>query len=89
MSSKRKQADNPKGKFPELPRTVTRCEQYLDRMALVLERAGDNAAAFLPIVRRLEKELAEAIAEEEILERMRLRRQSLRTNTSLSSTQSE
>lgn len=75
MSFKGKKPRKTKHEFPDLPRTVERCERYLDRMALVLERAGDNAPAFLPIVRRLEKELAEAKAEEEILERMRQRRE--------------
>ncbi|RDE07806.1 hypothetical protein, partial [Pelagibacterium lacus] len=65
MSSKRSRTGKSKSEFPELPRTVERCERYLDRMALVLERAGDNASAFLPIVRRLERELAEAKAEQE------------------------
>jgi hypothetical protein len=54
-----------------IPRTTEACERYLDRMALVLERAGANRAAFLPINRRLERELAEARAEEEILNRMK------------------
>ena len=48
-----------------IPRTVERCELYLDRLALVVQRAGKNGAAFLPLVRRLERELAEAKAEEE------------------------
>ena len=81
MSSNRKRIGKQKGEFPELPRTVERCERYLDRMALVLERAGDNAAAFLPIVRRLERELAEAKAEQEILERMRKRRATAKANS--------
>ena len=55
-------------------RTVERCEAYLDRLALVVERAGSNAAAFLPIIRRLERELAEARAEQDLLERLRQRR---------------
>jgi hypothetical protein len=50
-----------------IPRTVERCEAYLDRLALVVERAGGNAHAFLPILRRLERELAEARQEEEML----------------------
>lgn len=56
-----------------IPRTVATCERYLDRLALVLERAGDNRAAFLPLVRRLERELAEAHAEEQMMEKMRAR----------------
>tara|TARA_R100000365_G_scaffold3569_1_gene12276 strand:- start:2014 stop:2286 length:273 start_codon:yes stop_codon:yes gene_type:complete len=90
MSSKRKATGSEaNGKFPELPRTVERCERYLDRMALVLERAGDNASAFLPIVRRLERELAEAKAEQEILERMRKRRDKAKANSPSSSSPDE
>ena len=57
-----------------LPRTVDRCERYLDRLALVVERAGPNASAFLPIVRRLERELAEAKNEEGLLQKLMARR---------------
>lgn len=57
-----------------IPRTVERCEAYLDRLALIVERAGSNAAAFIPIIRRLERELAEARAEEDVLHRLRKRR---------------
>lgn len=56
-----------------IPRNVEHCEKYLDRLALVVERAGPNAAAFLPIVRRLEKELAEARKDEATLIRLKAR----------------
>ncbi len=62
-----------------IPRTVERCECYLDCIALLVERAGDNGAAFLPIVRRLERELAEAQSEADVLQRLRERR--LRAST--------
>lgn len=57
-----------------LPRTVDRCELYLDRLALVVERAGPNGSAFLPIARRLERELAEAKGEERLLQDLMARR---------------
>lgn len=69
MSSNRTSA-----KGAPIPRTVERCEAYLDRLALVVERAGNNAAAFLPIVRRLERELAEARSEQDVLHRLLERR---------------
>ena len=56
-----------------IPRDVAQCEKYLDRLALVIERAGTNAAAFLPIVRRLEQELAEAKNDEATLDRLKTR----------------
>lgn len=56
-----------------IPRTADRCELYLNRLALVVERAGKNASAFVPIARRLERELAEARAEAEVLTRLRQR----------------
>lgn len=65
------------GKRPEasspVPRDVEHCERYLDRLALVIARAGPNAPAFLPIARRLEKELAEAKKDEAALERLKAR----------------
>ena len=66
MSSRRKKTD-------PIPRTVELCELYLDRLALVVQRAGKDGAAYLPLVRRLERELAEAIEEEELLERLKRR----------------
>ncbi len=56
-----------------IPRTVATCERYLDRLALVLERAQSNHPAFLPLVRRLERELAEAQADERSLSDLRRR----------------
>src|SRR5262245_61303150 len=56
-----------------VPRTVPTCELYLDRLALVVERAKGNYAAFLPLVTRLQRELAEAKAEQQSLEDMRRR----------------
>ncbi|SDG90544.1 hypothetical protein [Pelagibacterium luteolum] len=56
-----------------IPRTSELCELYLGRLALVVERAGQNASAFIPIARRLERELAEAKAEAEVLTRLRKR----------------
>ncbi|SDH10549.1 hypothetical protein [Pelagibacterium luteolum] len=50
-----------------IPRDVEHCERYLNRLAVVVERAGKNGHAFLPIVRRLEKELAEAKEDEQVL----------------------
>jgi hypothetical protein len=66
MRSSRKTAD-------PVPRTVEVCERYLDRLALVVQRAGTNGGTFVPLVRRLERELAEAKEEEEVLERLRHR----------------
>lgn len=63
----------PAAKARSIPRTPETCNRYLDRLALVIERAGNNGAAFLPLVRRFERELAEALAEEEALNRMRQR----------------
>lgn len=60
-------------KYRAIPRTVETCNRYLDRLALVIERAGKNGAAYLPLVERLERELAEVEAEEEALLRMRAR----------------
>lgn len=60
-------------KYREIPRTVETCNRYLDRLALVIEHAGKNGAVFLPLVHRLERELAEALAEEEALARIRAR----------------
>ena len=60
-------------KYREIPRTIETCNRYLDRLALVIERAGKNGAVFLPLVQRLERELAEALAEEEALARIRAR----------------
>lgn len=57
-----------------LPRTVDRCERYLDRLALVVERAGPDGSAFLPIARRLQRELAEAKGEERLLQDLMARR---------------
>ncbi|QYO77303.1 hypothetical protein NO932_11370 [Pelagibacterium sp. 26DY04] len=64
-----------------IPRDVDHCERYLDRLALVVERAGRNAAAFVPIVRRLERELAEAKADEEVLAKLRARLRAGSANT--------
>lgn len=58
-------------KYREIPRTVETCNRYLDRLALVIERAGRDGAVYLPLVQRLERELAEAHAEEDVLARMR------------------
>lgn len=57
----------------DIPRTVETCERYLDRLALVIQRAGPNGAVYLPLVRRLERELAEAREDEEILQRLQSR----------------
>jgi hypothetical protein len=65
-------SSSPKNNDP-IPRTVEVCERYLDRLALVVQRAGTNGATFVPLVRRLERELAEAKEEEEVLERLRHR----------------
>lgn len=56
-----------------IPRTVAQCERYLDRLALVIERAGANGHALLPIVRRLQRELAEAETEEALLASLKAR----------------
>lgn len=59
--------------YQPIPRTVATCNRYLDRLAPVIGRAGKNGAVYLPLVRRLERELAEAQAEEETLARMHAR----------------
>lgn len=71
MSSNRNASGSTKR--TEILRTVERCERYLNRLALVVDRAGNNAAAFLPIVRRFERELAEAKQEEQTLINLRAR----------------
>jgi hypothetical protein len=58
-------------KYRAIPRTVETCNRYLDRLALVIERAGRKGAVFLPLVERIERELAEAQAEDEALARIR------------------
>jgi hypothetical protein len=53
--------------------TVARLERCLDRVALVMERAGKKAPVYLPIYERLETELAALKAKEAMLERARER----------------
>ncbi|RZN11007.1 hypothetical protein CWO91_10315 [Bradyrhizobium genosp. SA-3] len=55
------------------PITVARLEWCLDRLALVMHRAGKKAEVYLPIYERLESELAAFEAREAKLERARAR----------------
>lgn len=73
MSSDPSNPRRREGLAAPIPRDAEHCEKYLDRLAIVIARAGPNAAAFLPIVRRLERELAEAAQDAGALERLRAR----------------
>ncbi len=48
-------------------------EKHLDRLALVIERAGKRGAVYLPIYERIETELDALRAKEERMERARQR----------------
>jgi hypothetical protein len=52
---------------PPIPRTVAKCEQYLDVLARIASRPGANAANIALLYNRLERELAEARAEESVM----------------------
>lgn len=54
-------------------RTVELCERYLDRLAQVIEQAGKEGHVYFPLVRRFERELAEARDEEALRIRLRAR----------------
>lgn len=58
-----------------MPQTATRreIEAALDRLALAMEKAGNNGPAYLPIFDRLEAELAVMTATEDRMTRVRLR----------------
>jgi hypothetical protein len=81
MSSDTSKAKSRRSPATPIPRDVEHCERYLDRLALVVERAGKNAAAFLPILRRLEKELAGAKRDEEMLASLKGRLSRRRTDS--------
>lgn len=74
MSSNTSDKQPQKHQSKPIPRDVEHCERYLDRLALVVERAGRNGHAFLPIIRRLERELAEAREDEALMKRLLARR---------------
>ncbi len=53
--------------------TVDVLESCLDRLAHIIEQAGDKGAVFLPIYERLETELRELRAKEDQMARIRAR----------------
>ncbi len=53
--------------------TVELLERCLDRLAAVMHKAGDNAEACLPLVERIEREIAEKQTSESTMSRMRRR----------------
>ena len=56
-----------------ITRTVEQCERYLGRLSIVMRRAGRERNAFLPIARRLLKELEEARRDQEIIDALDVR----------------
>jgi len=69
--------------FPK-PRTVERCEAYLDKLADLIVEAGDDWTVDQPLVERLERECRRAKEELSMRERM-LNRSHVRKSSSLSS----
>lgn len=63
----------PHSQKPRVEVSIEVLEKYLDRLALVIERAGKRGAVYLPIYERIEGELDALRAKEERMERARQR----------------
>jgi hypothetical protein len=63
----------PHGKKPSVEVSIEVLEKCLDRLALVIDRAGKRGAVYLPIYERIEAELAALRAKVERMERVRQR----------------
>lgn len=64
-----------------IPRTAHNCERYLDRLALVVVRAGTDAYTFLPLILRLQRELALIETEERAISQLKSRFASRRVSS--------
>lgn len=56
-----------------IPRTVARCEQYLDFLARVIASEGDAGQIYIPLYERLLRELSEAQRDESVMSDLRRR----------------
>ena len=63
----------PHSKKPRVEVSIEVLEKCLDRLALVIDRAGKRGAVYLPIYERIEAELDALRAKEERMERARQR----------------
>ena len=63
----------PHSKKPGVEVSIEVLEKCLDRLALVIDRAGKRGAVYLPIYERIEAELDALRAKEERMERARQR----------------
>jgi hypothetical protein len=63
----------PHDKKPRVEVSIEVLEKCLDRLALVIDRAGKRGAVYLPIYERIEAELDALRAKEERMERARQR----------------
>lgn len=50
-----------------IPRTVARCEQYLDFLARVIAREGDTGRIYISLYERMLRELAEAHRDDSVM----------------------
>ncbi len=65
------------------PVTAARLERCLDRLALVMSEWDDGGAVFLPLYRRIERDIAEQQAVEQALAEARARARSIKGTATL------
>lgn len=70
---------------PDGPVTVARLERCLDRLAFIMSRRRDGGAAFLPLYRRIERDIEEQRAVETALDEARARARRSRARTAAQS----